>query len=136
MTNLDYRVPHTLVFYSTTLPLIISTHSVAVPANYTNEERHRYIAFLSSNRERPRNTHLSCDIRPDKLQQFYRVKWVAISESGAVSNLSNDGNYVHSVDIEIFDNYRYRCVVYIQHRSDRNETIAYDGRTITINKKG
>ena len=107
-----------------------------MPANYANEERHRYIAFLSSNPERPRNTHLSCDIRPDKLEQLYRVEWVNISESGAVSNLPNDETYDLPIDIEIFDNHRYRCIVYIQHRSDRDETIAYDGRNITINKKG
>ena len=107
-----------------------------MPATYTNEERHRYIAFLRVCRECPRNTQLRCDIRPDKLEQLYRVEWVTISESGAVSNLTNDETYDLPIDIEISDNHRYRCIVYIQHRSDRSETIAYDGQNITIHKKG
>ena len=104
-----------------------------MPATYTNEERHRYIAFLS---EHPRHTQLRCDIRPKKLEQLYRVGWVTISEIGAVSNLPNDETYDLPIDVEMLDNHRYRCIVYIQHRSDRSETIPYDGQNIAINKKG
>ena len=109
---------------------------LAAPANYANEEKHRYIAFLHSNRESPRNTNLSCDIRPGKLEQFYTVKWVNISDSGTVNDLPNIETYDFPIDIEFSDNDRYRCIVIIQHRSDRSETIAYDGRNIIINKEG
>ena len=107
-----------------------------MPGDYTDKERHRYIAFLSSNLESPRNTNLSCDIRPGKLEQLYTVEWVNISESGAVNNLTNDEAYNFPIDIEISDTHRYHCRVDIQHRSDSNEILTYDGRNIIINTKG
>ena len=108
-----------------------------MPADYTNKERHRYIAFLRSNLESPRNAELSCDIRPGKLENFYTVKWVNISDSGTVNNLPNDETYDFPIDIDFLDNNdQYQCRVDIQHRSDRNETITYNGRNIIINTKG
>ena len=107
-----------------------------MPVNYTNEERQRYIAFLSSNLESPRTTILSCDIRPGKLEQFYTVEWVNISESGVLNDLPKDETYAFPIDIEILDNHQYHCIVNIQHRSDQIETIPYNGRNIVINKKG
>ena len=107
-----------------------------MPGDYTDKERHRYIAFLSSKLESPRNTNLSCDIRSGKLEQLYTVEWVNISESGAVNNLTNDEAYNFPIDIEILNNHQYHCIVGIQHRSDSNETITYDGPNIIINTKG
>ena len=108
-----------------------------MPTDYTNEERNRYIAFLRSNLESPRNTYLSCDIRPGKLKELYTVEWVNISESGVVNDLQNDTTYDFPIDIEISDkNDQYYCIVDIQHRSDEDKTISYNGRNIIINTKG
>ena len=110
---------------------------LAMPTDYTNEERNRYIAFLRSNLESPRNTNLSCDIRPGKLKELYTVEWVNISESGEVIDLQNDTTYDFPIDVEISDkNDGYYCIVDIQHRSDEDKTIRYNGRNIIINTKG
>ena len=108
-----------------------------MPTDYTNIVRHRYIAFLRSNLESPRNTNLSCDIRPGKLKELYTVEWVNISESGEVNDLQNDTIYDFPIDFEISDkNDQYYCRVDIQHRSDEDETKRYNGRNIIINTKG
>ena len=104
-----------------------------MPVSYNNDIKHRYVVFRNS--DSPRNINISCDIMPGSLRQQYGVKWVNISTvNEAMTDLPRE--YDIELQIAAMGDVEYRCIVDIQHRSDRNMTELYYGKRISITQKG
>ena len=125
-----YKVPFSFVnnYHSLFLFIII-----AMPVSYNNDIKHRYVVFRNS--DSPRNINISCDIIPGSLKQQYGVKWVNISTSNEVTTDLPE-EYDIELPIAAMGDVEYRCIVDIQHRSDRNTTEPYYGKRISITQKG
>ena len=104
-----------------------------MPVSYNNDTIHRYVVFRHS--DSPRNISISCDIKPGSLRQQYGVQWVNISTSTEVMTELPE-EYDIELPIAAMGDVQYRCIVDIQHRSDRNKTEPYHGKRIIIIQKG
>ena len=109
-------------------------HYVAPPAaNYDDESRLRYVVFPTPDSSRV--VTLSCPIRPGALNESYSVEWQT-STGGGFTSLENSADYDFPVNITPSPQPVYRCRVSIQHRSDQEDTIPYNGPEIMIEEKG
>ena len=112
-----------------------STMYIAPPAtNYDNEARLRYVIFPTPDSSRVIN--LCCPIRPGVLEESYSVEWQTSNPGGGFTTLENSALYDFPVNITPSPQPVYRCRVSLQHRSDQESTIPYNGPEIMIEKRG
>ena len=123
------------MYYCSSISRCPPLHYVAPPAtNYDNESRLRNVVFPTPDSSRIVN--LSCPIRPGALEERYSVEWQTRNPGGGFTILENSAHYDFQVDITPSSQPVYRCRVSIQHRSDQEDTIPYNGPEIMIEKKG
>ena len=90
----------------------------------------RYIIFPTP--DSVREINFSCPIRPGGLEESYFVQWLSYTPVTVLSS----NNYDISVTTDPTSSLEYQCRVAIQHRSDQNDAVLYNGPRIVLEKKG